>query len=138
MQHLFPALPAHLLADALAHPAFAAAGSSSSVDEQAAPLVEAILAGTLPAELAELRAAAAETTGQINDAEPELPSETTTNGKIERNYAFDTALDMSRLRLKGQRYAYTLIPLTTATTSLAMRFQITYEPRSFVLLKRRL
>ena len=107
LQHLFPTLPAHLLADALAHPAFAAAGSRATVDEQAAPLVDAILAGTLPADLGELRAAAA---GIAAGANAEDEEEVKTNGamsKVERRNVFDD-MDYSKLRLKGQMWVQQL------------------------------
>lgn len=98
LRHLFPSLPQHLLVDALAHPQFAAAGSRATVDEQAAPLVEAILSGTLPIELSELRAAAASISAdrEAEDAKPE---------KIERRNVFnDEPLDLSRIRIKGHTY----------------------------------
>ncbi|WOO77510.1 CUE domain-containing protein 3 [Vanrija pseudolonga] len=94
LQDVFPTLPAHLLVDALHHPAFAASGSSARTPkEQAAPLIDAILGSALPPELGELAAAVrAAGAGRAADARE----------KVERRNIWNEELDLSRMRLKGQ------------------------------------
>ncbi|KAL1408153.1 hypothetical protein Q8F55_004957 [Vanrija albida] len=94
LQEVFPTLPAHLLVDALHHPAFAASGSSArTAKEQAAPLIDAILGSALPPELGEL-AAAVRAAGSSRNAEA--------RERIERRNIWNEELDLSRMRLKGQ------------------------------------
>lgn len=68
---LFPHIPAHLLSDALAHPAYSGAGASA--DDAAAPLIDAILGNALPAELSALKAAAS-ADGPAAAASPAAPA----------------------------------------------------------------
>ncbi|CAK9784332.1 hypothetical protein CC85DRAFT_327604 [Cutaneotrichosporon oleaginosum] len=98
--NLFPSLPAHLLADSLAHPAFSArAGATAS--EQAAPLVDAILARTLPPDLHELRAVAASLNAAAGPSSP--------TKQAARRGGWDD-VDLSKLRLKGDSEAPAEIP----------------------------
>ncbi|BEI86421.1 hypothetical protein CcaverHIS002_0607080 [Cutaneotrichosporon cavernicola] len=93
--NLFPSLPAHLLADALAHPAFSGRGGATA-SEQAAPLVDAILARTLPPDLHELRAAAA----SLDTTDADAPGPSAPTPKARRGGWDD--VDLSKLRLKGE------------------------------------
>jgi hypothetical protein len=102
--NLFPALPPYLLLEALNHQSFASASSTSTAEEQAAPLIDAILSGahTLPDDLIELKEAIQREVGGEHVVVDEMPKKEKAleRKKVERRNIFDDEeLDLSRLRL---------------------------------------
>lgn len=93
---LFPYLPPHLFVEALNHPSFAS--TAASPEEQAAPLVDAILRGgeDLPDELGELKRMIMDQQHESVVLVEERPEPARTE---RRNIWAEEELDISRLRL---------------------------------------
>lgn len=105
MQNLFPDLSAVVLLRALTHPEYAPR-KSGTIEEAAAPLLDAIVSGgqSLPDDLDDLRRAI-----KNNLPETETPSVMAKTGKVNRSNIWnEDALDVSRLRIKDDDDVYVI------------------------------